>query len=92
MPRVIPILGLVSTLFCFFRIQKFRGFIARGLPLGTALFRHGFGFDALDRLSPSLDIVLIYTWVHGLVFCVIGAGASKLITLAVIKTCDGKSD
>jgi hypothetical protein len=50
--------------------------------LGTALFRHGAGLDAPDRLSPSPEMVLMYTWVHGLVFCAIGAVAPKLIAVA----------
>jgi uncharacterized membrane protein HdeD (DUF308 family) len=49
--------------------------------LGTALFRHGTGLDAPDRLSTSAEMVLMYTWVHALVFCVIGVVASKLIVL-----------
>jgi len=49
--------------------------------LGTALFQLGTGLDAPDRLSISAEIVLMYTWVHALVFCVIGVVASKLIVL-----------
>src|SRR5215831_17901949 len=49
--------------------------------LGTALFRHGTGLDAPDSLSTSAEMVLMYTWVHALVFCVIGVVASKLIAL-----------
>jgi hypothetical protein len=50
--------------------------------LGTALFRHGIGLDTPDHLSTSAEITLMYTWVHGLVFCVIGVVASKLIAIA----------
>lgn len=50
--------------------------------LGTALFRQGAGLDAPGDLKISLEMVLMYTWVHGLVFCVIGGVASKLIALA----------
>ena len=60
---------------------------ARGRPLytpsvlGTALFRR----EVLASPGPvgiSFEMVAAYTWVHGLVFCVIGGLASRLLTLA----------
>jgi hypothetical protein len=50
--------------------------------LGTALFRQSAGLDRPDNLVVSIDMVLMYTWVHGMVFCMIGVAASKLIALA----------
>lgn len=50
--------------------------------LGTALFRQGQGLAAPENLPISADMVLMYTWVHGLVFCVIGGVASRLLALA----------
>jgi hypothetical protein len=50
--------------------------------LGTALFRGGAGLDQPQSLPISLEMVLVYTWVHGLVFCAIGGAVSKLIELA----------
>jgi len=50
--------------------------------LGTALFRHGAGLDQPQTLPISLEMVLVYTWVHGLVFCAIGGLVSKLLELA----------
>jgi len=50
--------------------------------LGTALFRQSAGLDAPGDLKVSLEMVLMYTWVHALIFCMIGGGASKLIALA----------
>lgn len=50
--------------------------------LGTALFRRGEGLASLQDLPVSLDMVLMYTWVHVLVFCVIGGLASHLLVLA----------
>lgn len=51
--------------------------------LGTALFRPN---DLAGLLKAgtalSFDMVLTYTWVHGLVFCVLGGIASWLLTLA----------
>jgi hypothetical protein len=49
--------------------------------LGTALFRRellGAGID----VPVSLERVLHYSWVHGLVFCLIGGLASRLFSLA----------
>jgi hypothetical protein len=49
--------------------------------LGTALFK---GPGALDpeAVSVSLETVLVFTWVHVLVFCFLGGIASYLITKA----------
>jgi len=48
--------------------------------LGTALFQRGGGFP--ESLEPSIGMTLMYTWVHGLAFCVIGGIASRLLALA----------
>jgi len=50
--------------------------------LGTALFRRGAGLDQPQTLPISFEMVLVYTWVHGLVFCAIGGLVSKLLELA----------
>jgi hypothetical protein len=50
--------------------------------LGTALFRHGSGLNQPHALAISIEMVLVYTWVHGMAFCVIGGFASKLLALA----------
>jgi len=52
--------------------------------LGTLLFRHGqLGQGpGLATLTPSLEMVLMFTWVHALVFLILGVGASWLIRLA----------
>lgn len=50
--------------------------------LGTALFRRGEGLASPESLQVSLEMVLMYTWVHGLAFCVIGGVASRLLALA----------
>lgn len=61
---------------------------ARGRPLftptllGAALFRRGEGLVSPESLPVSFEMVLMYTWVHGLVFCVIGGVASWLLALA----------
>jgi len=50
--------------------------------LGTALFRGGAGLTLPESLAVSLEIALWFTWVHGLVFLVIGSVASWLVRLA----------
>jgi hypothetical protein len=50
--------------------------------LGTALFRQGAGLESPGDLKISLEMVFMYTWVHFLVFCVLGGVASKLLVLA----------
>jgi hypothetical protein len=50
--------------------------------LGAAIFRAGAGLDAPATLSPSLELVLPFTWVHLLVFCILGCVASFLLSMA----------
>jgi hypothetical protein len=50
--------------------------------LGTALFRRGAGLESLETLPVSLEMVLMFTWVHGLAFAAIGGVASRLLGMA----------
>lgn len=50
--------------------------------LGAAVFRAGAGLDAPGTLAPALDLVLPFTWLHLLVFCIIGCVASYLLSVA----------
>ncbi len=50
--------------------------------LGTALFRHGEGLAAAPSLPVSGEMVLMFTWVHGLVFAMLGGAASWLLSRA----------
>jgi hypothetical protein len=50
--------------------------------LGAAVFRSSAGLDSPETLAPSLDLVLPFTWVHLLVFCIIGGVASYLLSIA----------
>jgi len=50
--------------------------------LGTALFRRGAGLVSPGALPVSFEMVLMYTWVHGLVFCVVGGIVSRLLAVA----------
>jgi len=50
--------------------------------LGTALFSGGAGLNAPESLAINLEAVLMFTWVHGLIFVVIGGIASRLLGVA----------
>lgn len=50
--------------------------------LGTALVRGGEGLGDPTHLPISLETVLSFTWVHVLVFLLIGIAAAKLIAVA----------
>ena len=80
---VAGILGAGTVALWFFILDVFSGrpFYTPNL-LGNALFRRGIGFDQLETSSVSLEMVLLYTWVHCMVFCIIGGLASKLLVLA----------
>jgi hypothetical protein len=62
--------------------------IANGRPLftptvlGTALFGRGAGLAMVETLAPSPEMVLMFTWVHGLAFAAIGGVASHLLGMA----------
>jgi uncharacterized protein (TIRG00374 family) len=50
--------------------------------LGTALFRGGDGLATPDLVSPSFEMVLGFTWVHLMVFLLVGLAASRLLAAA----------
>ena len=50
--------------------------------LGMALFRGGASIEPPTSQTISLEMVLVYTWVHGMIFCLIGGLASRLLALA----------
>ena len=50
--------------------------------LGTALFGRGVWPATLEALPPSFEMVAMFTWVHGLVFVVVGIAVALLIAIA----------
>jgi hypothetical protein len=50
--------------------------------LGTAVFRGGAGLDHPENLPISLEMVLMFTWVHALLFAAIGGIAARLLAFA----------
>jgi len=61
---------------------------ARGHPLytpsvlGAALFGRGASLTPLESTPVSMDMVLMFTWVHGLVFAALGGIAAWLLAVA----------
>src|SRR5262245_8089380 len=80
---VAGILGAATIALWFFIIDIFSGrpFYTPSL-LGSALFGRSVALNQPDTVTVSFEMVLIYTWVHFMVFCVIGGLASKLLVLA----------
>jgi hypothetical protein len=78
------IAGAVTVAVWFFIVDLLSGkpFFYTPNILGTALFRQGAGLDQPQDLAVSMEMVLVYTWIHGLVFCAIGGIAAKLLALA----------
>ena len=60
----------------------------RGRPLytpsvlGTALFGRGASLAPLEAAPIAIDKVLMFTWVHGLVFAALGGIAARLLAVA----------
>ena len=80
---VAGIFGAATIAVWFFVLDMFGGRpFYTPTVLGTMLFRHGVGLDQAQGLPISFEMVLVYTWVHGLVFCLIGGVASRLLALA----------
>ena len=50
--------------------------------LGAALFHGGTELAAGQAVTPSLELVAGFTWVHYLVFMLIGVGAARLMGVA----------
>lgn len=47
--------------------------------LGTVLFRGGAGLATPETLGVSAEMVLMFTWVHGLVFVALGGLVARLL-------------
>ncbi|MFQ5664837.1 MAG: hypothetical protein ACE5I7_00235 [Candidatus Binatia bacterium] len=51
--------------------------------LGTALFRGtAAALDSPHTLPASFDMALVFTWVHALIFTLVGGAASRLLAIA----------
>jgi hypothetical protein len=80
---VAGLLGAATVAAWFLLLDTVRGRpLLTPTILGTALFRGGVGLGDPARLPVSLEMVLLYSWVHALVFCVVGGVAARLLALA----------
>ena len=73
--------AIIAVWFFIVDVANGRPFFTPSL-LGTVLFHYGPGLDHLETTPISFAMVLFYTWVHGMAFCVIGGVAAKLLDLA----------
>ena len=71
----------IAVWFLLFDVFQGRPFFTPNV-LGTALFGGKEGLASLENLPISFQVVLTFTWVHGLAFVVFGVAAAWLVHLA----------
>jgi hypothetical protein len=77
---VAGVLAAVTVAVWFFVVDIFQGRpFYTPTVLGTALFGRGAGLAPLETTPSSLEMVLMFTWVHGLAFAAIGGIVSWLL-------------
>ena len=77
------LVGAATVALWFFLLDTINGRpFHTPMVLGSAIFGPTTGATPTGELPVSFEIVLMYTWVHALVFCAVGGIASKLIELA----------
>jgi hypothetical protein len=77
------VLGAAAIALWFLIVDTFNGRpLYTPTVLGTALFKGGIGLNAPASLPIDLEAVLMFTWVHGLIFIIIGGLASRLLGIA----------
>lgn len=80
---VAGLIGAATIAIWFLILDTFRGRpLYTPTVLGTAIFRQGEGLAAPEAIPVSFEMVLLYTWVHVLVFCMLGGVAAWLLTEA----------
>lgn len=76
------VIGAVTVALWFFVIDAINGRpLYTPTVLGTALFRRGAALPPLQSLPASLDMVLMFSWVHGMAFAVVGGLVSRLLAM-----------
>lgn len=80
---VAGLLGAATIALWFLLLDTLRGrpLLTPSL-LGTAIFGGGAGLDSPAGLAVSMEMVVLYTWVHALVFAVVGGVAARLLAVA----------
>jgi len=81
---VAGIVGAATIALWFFLVDLLSGRALFYTPnlLGTALFGPAEALNRPDNLPISFETVLVYTWIHGLIFCAIGGIAAMLLSWA----------
>ncbi len=80
---VAGVLAAVAVAVWFFVVDSLQGRpLHTPTVLGTALFRHGSGLASAETLPVSGEMVLMFTWVHGLAFAAIGGMIAYLLRVA----------
>jgi hypothetical protein len=76
------LVGAATVALCFLIVDSIGGRpLYTPTVLGTALFRRGAPIP-LTEVLPDLEMVLMFTWVHGLLFVAIGGIVARLLALA----------
>jgi len=76
-------IGAATVALWFFAIDVIAGRpLYTPTVLGTALFHHGAGLDSPQSIQPAFETVVVFTWVHFLIFAVIGGAVSYLVSVA----------
>ncbi|HSF07016.1 MAG TPA: hypothetical protein VLG10_14610 [Methylomirabilota bacterium] len=79
---VAGVLGAATVALWFFVIDAIQGRpLYTPTVLGTALFSRGAGLASLENAPVSLEMVLMFTWVHGMAFAALGGIVSRLLGL-----------
>jgi hypothetical protein len=80
---VAGLLGAATVALWFLIVDSFNGRpLYTPTVLGTAVFRAGAGLDHPEALPVSFEMVLLFTWVHALVFAAVGGIAARLLAFA----------
>ena len=73
------LVGAATVAVCFLIVDALSGRpLYTPTVLGTALFRRGAPIP-LTEVLPDLEMVLMFTWVHGLLFVAIGGIVARLL-------------
>jgi hypothetical protein len=80
---VAGLLGAATVALWFLVIDTINGHpLYTPTVLGTAVFRGGAGLEHPETLPVSFEMVLLFTWVHALVFAAVGGIAARLLAFA----------
>jgi len=80
---VAGVIGAATVALWFFVIDLLNGRpLYTPTVLGTALFQRGAGLTGIENMPVSLEMVLMFTWVHGLAFAAVGGIVARLLATA----------